>query len=438
MLSTRRPPLAAGIALILLALAFSPARADAQFFKNLKKTVKQAAESETNSQVDKIVRGSVQCAFDNLQCINSAEKSGKDVVLTDDDGEVLLDKKGKPVSDPEEGARIAEQSGGVARPGEGAWANYDFQPGDKILFYDDYTRDVVGDFPRRFVLSQGNFEIVDIEGMRYLRATSSGIFAIPLPETLPEQFTIEYSVNITHGNGYARMMPGRAFLGPARSYQGSAVAVAMTRAGIMPVGGAGPEVLTTVGAGATRDVIASVRVMADGDHMKVYLGERRVANVPNAVFPRSDTLFMAVGSAAPDHPILIGPVRVAGGGKDLYDRLVEEGRVSTQGVLFATNSARIRPESTPTLLEIGMMLQGNPELRIAIEGHTDSDGTTEFNQDLSERRAQAVMAYLVTEMNIDAARLEAMGFGETKPVASNDTPEGKAQNRRVDLVRVGD
>jgi len=120
MSSTWRPPLAAGIALIFLALAASPDTANAQFFKNLKKTVKEAAESETNSQVDKIVRGSVQCAFDNLQCINNAEKSGQDVVLTDDEGEVLLDKKGNPVSDPEEGARIAEQSGGAARPGEGA------------------------------------------------------------------------------------------------------------------------------------------------------------------------------------------------------------------------------------------------------------------------------------------------------------------------------
>jgi outer membrane protein OmpA-like peptidoglycan-associated protein len=435
--STWRPPLAAGIALILLALAASPQTADAQFFKNLKKTVKDAAESETNSQVDKIVRGSVQCAFDNLQCINNAEKSGQDVVLTDDDGDVLLDKKGQPVSDPEAGARIAQESGAASRPGEGAWANYDFQPGDNVLFFDDYTRDVVGDFPRRFVLSQGNFEVVDVEGVRYVRATSSGIFAIPLPETLPEQFTLEYSVNLTHGNAYARLMPGRAFLGPARSYQGSVVDVSLAQAGLTSVGGAGPVVRTPMDVRKMQKSIVAVRVMADGEHMKMYIGEQRVANAPNAVFPRSDTLFIAVGSAAPDYPILIGPMRVAGGGKDLYDRLVKEGRVSTQGVLFATNSARIRPESTPTLLEIGTMLQENPDLRIAIEGHTDSEGTTEFNQDLSERRAAAVKAYLVTEMRIDAARLQAMGFGESSPVASNETPEGRAQNRRVDLVRVG-
>jgi len=437
MSSTWRPPLAAGIALILLALAASPDTANAQFFKNLKKTVKEAAESETNSQVDKIVRGSVQCAFDNLQCINNAEKSGQDVVLTDDEGEVLLDKKGNPVSDPEEGARIAEQSGGAARPGEGAWANYDFQPGDNVLFYDDYTRDVIGDFPRRFVLSQGNFEVVDVEGVRYVRATSSGIFAIPLPETLPEQFTLEYSVNVTHGNGYARLMPGRAYQGPARAYQGSAVDVSLSRAGILPVGTAGPTVMTPMDTRKMQKSIVAVRVMADGEHMKMYIGEQRVANAPNAVFPRSDTLFLAVGWAAPDSPILIGSIRVAGGGKDLYDRLIKEGRVSTQGVLFATNSARIRPESTPTLLEIGTMLQENPDLRIAIEGHTDSEGATEFNQDLSMRRAAAVKEHLVSEMQIDAARLEAIGFGESNPVASNETPEGRSQNRRVDLVRVG-
>lgn len=437
MSSTWRPPLAAGIALMVLALSAFPTSADAQFIKNLKKTVKEAAESETNSQVDKIVRGSVQCAFDNLQCINSAEKSGKDVVLTDDDGEVLLDRKGQPVSDPEEGARIAEASGEASRPGQGAWANYDFQPGDELLFFDDYTRDVVGDFPRRFVLSQGNFEVVDVEGVRYVRATASGIFAVPLPETLPEQFTLEYSVNVTHGNGYVRLMPGRAFLGPARSYQGSVVDVSLSRAGISPVGGSGPAAMTTMKTTKMRNSIVAVRVMADGEHMKMYIGEQRVANVPNAIFPRSDTLFLAVGSASPEYPVLVGPVRVAGGGKDLYDRLIEEGRVSTQGVRFATNSARIRPESTPTLLEIGMMLQSNPDLRIAIEGHTDSDGAEAFNLDLSERRAAAVMEYLVTDMQIEADRLEAKGFGEAKPVASNETPEGKAQNRRVDLVRVG-
>jgi outer membrane protein OmpA-like peptidoglycan-associated protein len=185
-----------------------------------------------------------------------------------------------------------------------------------------------------------------------------------------------------------------------------------------------------------RDGVAPIRIMADGEHMKMYIGEQRVANVPNAVFPRSDTLFVAVSSASLDYPILIGAVRVAGGGRELYDRLARDGRVATQGILFASSSDHIRPESTPTLEEIGSMLQEHADLRLAIEGHTDTDGEEAFNQDLSERRAAAVKAYLVEEFDIDASRLETSGFGESRPVADNTSPEGKQQNRRVELVRL--
>jgi outer membrane protein OmpA-like peptidoglycan-associated protein len=154
------------------------------------------------------------------------------------------------------------------------------------------------------------------------------------------------------------------------------------------------------------------------------------------VFPRSDTLFVALSSANEKNPILIGPIRIAGGGRDLYDRLARDGRVATQGILFASGSARIRPESTPTLAEIGAMLGEHPDLRLAIEGHTDGDGDDAFNLDLSERRAAAVKVYLVEQLSIEGARLETAGFGEARPVAENDNPEGKQRNRRVELVRL--
>jgi OmpA-OmpF porin, OOP family len=332
-------------------------------------------------------------------------------------------------------ARVTAQAEPAERPGEGAWANYDFVPGDEILMYDDFSGDEVGDFPRRFELVQGNYEVVEWEGGRYLRATSNGLFAIPLPRTLPERFTIEYSVNLQHGNAYVRIMPGRAYFGRRRPYRGSVVTVERTRAGIRAIGNRGPESLAGIDANLVKDGVAPVRIMADGDHMRVYLGERRVANVPNAVFPRSDTLFVAVGSAAEGTPILIGAFRIAAGGRDLYDRLARDGRVATQGILFASGSAEIRPESTPTLEEIGKMLRDHSDLRLAIEGHTDSDGDAAFNQALSERRAAAVKDYLVGRLGIDQARLSTAGFGESRPVADNATPEGKQQNRRVELVR---
>jgi outer membrane protein OmpA-like peptidoglycan-associated protein len=132
---------------------------------------------------------------------------------------------------------------------------------------------------------------------------------------------------------------------------------------------------------------------------------------------------------------LLGPIRVAAGGKKLYDALAEKGRVATQGIYFDTGSDGIRQESAPTLKEIGTMLKEHTDLKLTIEGHTDNVGKAESNQALSDRRAAAVRQYLIDNYQIDGARLEAKGMGQTKPAGSNDTAEGRQQNRRVELVK---
>ena len=100
----------------------------------------------------------------------------------------------------------------------------------------------------------------------------------------------------------------------------------------------------------------------------------------------------------------------------------------------STHRATIQPESTPTLKEIARALQQNADLRLRIEGHTDNIGSTDVNQQLSERRAAAVRDYLVQRESIDASRLESAGMGPSVPAADNSTPEGRQTNRRVELV----
>jgi outer membrane protein OmpA-like peptidoglycan-associated protein len=123
------------------------------------------------------------------------------------------------------------------------------------------------------------------------------------------------------------------------------------------------------------------------------------------------------------------------GGRNLYDALAEKGRVATQGIYFDTGSDRLRPESTPTLKEIAAMLEEHPELSLTIEGHTDNVGAAAVNQALSEKRAAAVRQYLIDSKGIAAGRISAAGFGATKPSMANDTPEGRQNNRRVELVK---
>ncbi len=420
-------------ALVAALVMGSPGAGHAQIVKKLKRAAQHAAESEAQAQVDRLVRDAIRCLVDDPVCVQEANASGQDVVFVDDDGNLITDDKGAPITDPEAAAAAAPPP---VAPGDGAWANYDFVPGEEVMFYDDFANDNVGDFPRRMDLVQGNWEIVQWQGGRYLRATSGGLLAIPLPDTLPDRFTVETTVSFTHGNANVRVMPGRAYYGPARSYRGSVAIVQLGTAGVRPVSNQGPTALGTFEPDRVRKGVAPFRIMADGDYMKVYLGEQRVANVPNAVFPRSDTLFIAATSASDKQPILLGPIRIASGGADLYDKLETDGRAVTHGILFATNSDRIRPESTPTIEEIGTMLQQHPELRLRIEGHTDSVGVEGYNQDLSERRAASVKAFLVERYTVDATRLETVGFGESKPVADNGTPEGRQQNRRVELVKL--
>jgi outer membrane protein OmpA-like peptidoglycan-associated protein len=114
--------------------------------------------------------------------------------------------------------------------------------------------------------------------------------------------------------------------------------------------------------------------------------------------------------------------------------LAGSGRVRLYGVNFDSDSDQIRPESAPMLEHIAAVLKAHPDWRLAVEGHTDSTSTPEHNQTLSERRAAAVSAWL-TAHAVEAARLSAKGFGQTRPVADNDSELGRSQNRRVELAR---
>ena len=119
----------------------------------------------------------------------------------------------------------------------------------------------------------------------------------------------------------------------------------------------------------------------------------------------------------------------------LQDEISKSGHVAVYGINFDTGKAAILAESEPVLAEVQKLLEENTFLRIRIEGHTDNVGEKAANQALSERRAQAVMGWLIAH-GIDPGRLNAKGFGDTKPVAGNSSDDGRAKNRRVELVKM--
>ncbi len=121
--------------------------------------------------------------------------------------------------------------------------------------------------------------------------------------------------------------------------------------------------------------------------------------------------------------------------KSLERALDNDCRVEVPGIYFDFNRDSLTPQSQPALAAIARMLGSHPDWRLTIEGHTDDVGSDAYNLDLSARRAAAVQGALVREFGIDAGRLDSAGFGESRPVESNDSIEGRARNRRVELAR---
>jgi len=410
------------VALLFSLGAHAPAHAQfGDFGKKLKQKVEQKIEQRVDRRTDKAVDETldkVECAATDSECVEKAKAEGKEVKVVD---------KVSPTHSQPADSQPANSQPSKLKPGQGAWTNYDFKPGDRILLADDFSNDEVGDFPRRFEFRSGQMEIVEWNDARWLRA-AEGKFWIPLPETLPERFTMEFDLT-GNGNAMALAFDGKDDNNTSARMEFGEYFGRLRAGEINAEGRYGADV-------KTEDRILHIAISVDGQHVKVYADERRVYIAPNANLGRSNKIFVNMNGWSTEQPRMIANLRIAAGGKKLYDALAEKGRVATQGVLFDTGSDRIRPESTPTLKEIGTMLKEHPELKLMVEGHTDNVGAAASNQALSEKRAEAVRQYLIEAYGVDASRLQSKGFGSSKPVTGNDTPQGRQQNRRVELVKI--
>ncbi|MCU0620299.1 MAG: OmpA family protein, partial [Gemmatimonadales bacterium] len=119
----------------------------------------------------------------------------------------------------------------------------------------------------------------------------------------------------------------------------------------------------------------------------------------------------------------------------LEEQLAANCRSTVYGFYFASGRADLQPASAPTFRAVAEVLRKHPDWTLTVEGHTDSIGGVEFNRKLAEQRAAAVVRELTTRHGVAASRLAPAGFGAQRPVAANASLEGRARNRRVELVR---
>jgi outer membrane protein OmpA-like peptidoglycan-associated protein len=179
-----------------------------------------------------------------------------------------------------------------------------------------------------------------------------------------------------------------------------------------------------------------VAVTRQGPRVRVYLNQEKMWDVPRPLVPTAkyNLIVFFVPNVDPGSEYFVSNVRLAVGAPDTRNKLLTQGKWVTNGILFDVNSDRIKGESYGTLKEIAGVLTENADLKVQIVGHTDSDGDTAANLDLSRRRAASVKTALVTEFKIDAGRMDTDGKGENEPADTGTTSAAKAANRRVEFI----
>jgi outer membrane protein OmpA-like peptidoglycan-associated protein len=318
----------------------------------------------------------------------------------------------------------------------------DFVPGEKTVFYDDFSDMAEDEPPPHWKLRDGRVELRTGGDVRQLTTVCPAKLSLSSQSfTFPKNFTMELEAVMSDDG------PGMDFYAWPKGVDGGQAPTWHILIDASQVSMEGPHG-DTIGTHqfhphATNRPI-KIALWVQNGRARAYVNGERIGDVNQMFVPGKD--------APPDHwtirqrcdrpgsgpqPDWIGirSIRVAESAPDFSAMMASSGKYVTHGILFDTDSDRLKPESAPVLKAVAQGLEKNPNLKLEIDGFTDSTGNSAHNLDLSKRRAESVRAVLVSQFNVDAARLTSNGYGPGKPVASNDTPDGRAANRRVEFVK---
>lgn len=341
------------------------------------------------------------------------------------------------------------------QPSVKTYSKYDFIPGEKVVAYADFSQDAIGDFPNHWN-TNGSGEVMTIDGKlgKWLSVGKEGYYIPMFINSLPENFTLEYDVIFipaTDSKGPNTASFGFQLVGINMTKDPFSGWVTRAQFQIDPYMGSfdyesytkeGDKILNgdTHIDGLERHQVHSyhVSVWRQKQRVRVYLDQNKVCDLPMVLSEKEkyNAIRFKTDLNNDGSNWLMSNIKLAVGAPDTRNKLLTTGKFSTTGILFATNSSSIQPQSYGTLKDIAAVLKENADLKIKIVGHTDSDGDATKNLSLSKQRAEAVKASLTKEFGIDESRMQTDGKGASQPVAPNTTPEGKAQNRRVEFIKM--
>lgn len=406
---------------ILILVFFSlPQNSNAQFFNKLKKKVESEVDKQTKKKTDE--------GIDKI--LNKAEKDDKNT--TADEKKEIDGKELDSVQKKSEVNNIGDNNGLLP---ELKWSKYDFIPGDNIIFEDNLIDEENGEFPSRWDLYKGSVEIAEFGGENVIMFMTGLSCIVPYLENpkvdyMPDMFTVEF-------DAYFDIEPHSAkysvYLFDRKNQKDLPDKIELLPSGVKGYNSERALEGKQLWYNKDKPLWRHIAIAFNKRSLKVYYDEERMINIPHLGFNPTGISIDIINTKPKN--FFIKNIRIAEGGKKLYDKFLQDGKIIANGIRFDVNKASLRLESMGIINEIVNIMNKYPNLRFSVEGHTDSDGDDSFNTDLSDRRAKTVAKTMIN-LGINSERLESKGWGETKPIDTNNTPEGKANNRRVEFIKL--
>jgi outer membrane protein OmpA-like peptidoglycan-associated protein len=420
------------------------------FMDRLKKKVANKAEQKVEQKIEKgIDKG-----------VDKAEQAAKPGTKPADTAAA-----GKATASTATGPATAGQEAAPAPIALKANSRFDFVPGEQIVYTENFDQEAVGELPTGWNTT-GTGEVVTLNNFpgKWLQLHQRSVYLTSNEKEFGENYTVEFDMILQlkyNGHFYPYLSfgfigtngepaAGNEFLRNYRKY-GSVEGI------FYPAdGGRSKMDMRTFKTGRVYydgdDQVVGIlsdyfgkplhiAIQVQKERMRIWANQEKVFDAPKAIAPGNlmNQLIFEVHTSSykeGEYGMYLSNLKVAKGIPDTRHKLVEEGKFSTTGILFDVNADIIKPESYGVLKDIASVLKEFGDLKVKIVGHTDSDGDDQKNLQLSIKRAIAVAKALQDNFGIDAARMEADGKGEGRPVGDNKTKEGKALNRRVEFIKM--
>lgn len=418
--------------------------AEGQIKMDLKKKIENKVNQRVNQQADHAVDKGLDVVEEGIK--ESAKK-------TDEADQTNGTKRDQVRSTGADNSQAGEIASGQEQKSLQSFSKYDFIPGEKVIFFDDFSQDAVGDFPALWN-TNGSAEVVttNLYPGNWMRFVMNQCVWTDALLSLPDNYTIEFDVIPIGGLEGERMSGWHMRLMQAKNAKawdgGSAPGQGGFQFQVEYFGRPGystwflgeqcsPAKLSGYVEGDNLKEVMNqsyhIAMWVQKSRIRVYQDQNKIIDLPKALptdCVKPDRLRFEYGAA------MLSNIRIAAGAPDMRNKLMTEGRLVTYGIYFDVNKDIVKPESYGTLKEIASILNEVPDVKVKISGHTDSDGADAANLDLSKRRAASVKNELVRSFGVNSDRLVTDGMGEGQPVAPNDSPTNKALNRRVEFIKL--